>query len=750
MAGLDPYSPCPCGSGQKFKWCCHKVEAIAERAHRLFKGGQIDAAVAALDEGLAKERDNPWLLTRKALYLIQTGRFEDAKTSLKKVLAKSSQHIGAHSLLTRIVLETEGPAEGAAQLQQALTALPREAHALLAGLVRVVATFLAEDEEFPAALKHLELAHQLQPDPDDPGVNTARQTIESNPKVPTSLKNEFKLLPAPRDLAPSIRARFQEAIAWAQVGLWSSAAAAFETLADDPAAGPYATRNLGFCRLWLGDDAAAELSLRRYREWLGPTTEAVDLEALCQQIGSPGPDDLVEYVQLTWPLRNREALLTALRSDPTVGDEGTSPVDPENPSSPAVDQFALFDRPRLETARPDLTAAEIPCAIGRVVVTQDSARLETYDDGRLDRLSERLRGLAGSAIAPAHPRTKVLDKAPRLQVALLWEWVLPENVDDQQRRRLNREQTIRLLGTVWPATPNPALRGRTPLQAASSSDAEVPLRASLLNLSQSRDLRDDGFDFETLRARLHLPPEPSIDPETVDIATLPLERLFLVPVARLNDEKLSLYYARARRYSIDSAVENAALELIRRPEAREKFGIGHMLVYGDLAWLCGDRFDCDTALSWINQGRQADSITDSANNAPFWDMLEIRITMGVEAPEKWVPELAAVLERYRDNPNASQLLMTNLMEMRLIEVAPDPDRRGEFLLDTRRLQALLSKYGPRVTTASGRVGVSATKADIWTPGASTGGSGGLWTPGSSTAGASAAPGGEKKLILPGR
>src|SRR3954451_19658546 len=67
MAAVDPYSPCPCGSGQKFKWCCQKVEAFADRAERLFEGGQVEAAFQALDEGLRKVPDNPWLMLRKAL-----------------------------------------------------------------------------------------------------------------------------------------------------------------------------------------------------------------------------------------------------------------------------------------------------------------------------------------------------------------------------------------------------------------------------------------------------------------------------------------------------------------------------------------------------------------------------------------------------------------------------------------------------------------------------------------------------------
>ncbi len=62
---------------------------------------------------------------------------------------------------------------------------------------------------------------------------------------------------------------------------------------------------------------------------------------------------------------------------------------------------------------------------------------------------------------------------------------------------------------------------------------------------------------------------------------------------------------------------------------------------------------------------------------------------------------------------------------------------------------LMSEYGPRVTTASGQLGVSATKGGIWTPESERGGqSGGLWTPGA----AGSQPGGPEKpkLIIPGR
>ena len=120
MALVDPYSPCPCGSDKKFKWCCQKVEAYAERAHRLEDNGQHNAALAAYDEGLAKVPRNPWLLLRKSVLLIELQKLDEAKRCVATVLQYQPDQLGASVLLCRLVLATEGPAAAAAELQRAL------------------------------------------------------------------------------------------------------------------------------------------------------------------------------------------------------------------------------------------------------------------------------------------------------------------------------------------------------------------------------------------------------------------------------------------------------------------------------------------------------------------------------------------------------------------------------------------------------------------------------------------------------
>ena len=362
--------------------------------------------------------------------------------------------------------------------------------------------------------------------------------------------------------------------------------------------------------------------------------------------------------------------------------------------------------------------------------------------------------LAGSSIVPAHPRTRVTGVSPRSTLALAWDWYLPEEIGPAEAERLTTEQRSKVLREVWPVTPMPYLGFRTPEQAARDGDAEVPLRAALVQFERSQATSPDDVPG-ALRVRLGIPPEPTIDPTNVDIARVPLARLAGIDMARLDDESLILLYQRARRGMLPRTLEEAARTIAGRPSLFRDGKVDPVAVFSDLASIAAGLRDAEQVRHWVAQGRAADSPTTKARNAPIWDMVEVRLRARLERPETWVPELAIVLERYGQDPAANQVLLMNLIEMGLIQVVPNPDNPKDVMVDSRTLQAVLAEYGPRVTTASGRLGVSATKPDLWTPGgpASGGGGGGaLWTPGSGQPAAPAAPaGGEKsRLILPGR
>ena len=766
MPVLDSYSPCPCGSGQKYKWCCQKVEAYADRSLRLYETGQTAAAIDALDEGLRKEPGNSWLLNRKALMQVRLGKPEDAKTTIREVLGREPNHLGSLVLMTRLVLETEGSSAGAAQLQQALSAYGPEKRRELASLVKVVGAFLAESGDYPAALKHLRLAQSLMGGQVDPQISGTIRMIEGNPAIIPWLKNPDQLSPAPETLKGEALNLFNEALRSAESGLWGAAASLFSTLATDPVAGPTANRNHGFTRLWLANYTAAATALRRYAATLGPTTEAVDIEALCQSIVPPGPADLVERVQLTWPIRSREHLLKALHAEPSVfardAGEDDEELDETESDSGAADAFVFLSGPYNAKTSPNFKVEDISVVLGQLAVGKDTVSLTCIDDGRLEALSDRFTTIAGPGIPPAHPKTKVVEKVSTLQVALTWEWVLPQDMDNDTATRLHSEKGRQVILDVWPNIKMSSLHGRTPKQAAKAGDSPVPLRAALCQLEQTREGRQRDFNFADFRRSLGVELEPIPDVKTVDVSTLHLARLNLVPVDGLDDANLVTLYRRSRQAMMAVALEKAAVEICRRPEAVKAFNLDSLTIYSDLAMIAMAQGRRDEAMEILKQGRNNDAPESRIRNAPTWDMLEIRMLAQVEEPTRWVGELAIVLERYRDDQAASQALTVALIDMGVIRVVPNPDRQGEIMIDSSPLQALLAQYGPRVTTASGRLGVSATKPEIWTPGgqSTSGGSKGIWTPGSqppapttaakpSTTPPPASPGGSK-LIIPGR
>ncbi len=745
MAVVDPYSPCPCGSGEKFKWCCHKVEGYAERAQRLADNGQIDAALGALDEGLRKAPDNPWLSVRKALILARRDEAEPAKEILRRVIQRRPTHVGAQGLLIRLVIQTEGPAVGAGQLQQALAAVKPEHRAGLAILAELIGAMMVEEGKIPAAVAHLELARGLNPDDEASEADSSLRMVEANNSFSSWLRNPYRLSPVPEGVDEEKRRRFAEALEWADQGLWSPAAAAFDALSAEGT--PESDRNLGLCRLWLGDERGAVEALRRYTHWTGATPDNVDLEALCQVIAPPGEDERVMLLQWIWPVRDREALLRALRADDRVHDDGHEEAEADDPDSFEADHFLLLDRPQ-----PAPSAVSGPGDVarvqGRLLVGQEIVALEAFDDGRLDPLAARFRELAGEAIPPAHPRTKFVGRSTRSALALQSEWILPEGIEPPEAQRLNREERRRIVMELWPQTPMPYLGGRTPRQAGLDGDAQLPLRAAICQFELGIDFFDQGLDLGVLRRELKVDPEPEIDPETVEVDRVHLARLHRLPAGRLDDKRLVDLFAIAHRYLMPKAIENAARALIERPAILDgEQGPPRFVVYSDLANLAMSRGERAEAFDWLARGRSGEPGPLRAPNAPRWDMLEVRLHARVDPPEQWVPMLSAAMDRHQDTA-AGTVILSNLMDMGLVRLVAHPDRPGEVIPDTRMLQGLLARYGPRITTASGQLGVTAARGGIWTPGSEAGGPAGVWTPGASSAPEAGVD--KPKLIIPGR
>jgi hypothetical protein len=245
-----------------------------------------------------------------------------------------------------------------------------------------------------------------------------------------------------------------------------------------------------------------------------------------------------------------------------------------------------------------------------------------------------------------------------------------------------------------------------------------------------------------------VPAEPPIDHSSVKVDELHLGRLALLDPKRLDDDRLVALYERTREWGLPDVVRKAAKEITTRPRllARERFPIYG--VYTELAMAEAGDGRGEAALEWVRKGRAVDPQIRHAVASASWDMLELQVRMATEEPEAWVPELVAVMGRYERDQDATRLVLTRLVQAGLIRLAPAGDEADGMVADSSLLQQLIARYGPRVRTASGEVGVSATRGGLWTPDAPAAG-GGIWTPGSGPAPASA-PAEKPRIILPGQ
>src|SRR5689334_20565071 len=84
---LEAYSPCPCGSGKKFKWCCQPIYVDINRAMEQEANGQHDAALRILEDLTHRHEGNPEAWGQKAKLLYNLGKTEEAEAALQKAFS---------------------------------------------------------------------------------------------------------------------------------------------------------------------------------------------------------------------------------------------------------------------------------------------------------------------------------------------------------------------------------------------------------------------------------------------------------------------------------------------------------------------------------------------------------------------------------------------------------------------------------------------------------------------------------------
>ena len=187
-------------------------------------------------KGWPRSPDNPWLLLRKAMIFLMQQKSEEAKQAVATLLRKQPDHLGAAVLQTRLLLGTDGPVAAAAQLQRALNHINDDARPGLSRLAAIVAVGMSKSQLYPAAFKHFDLALAIGSEEAET-IKSSLQSLQANPAISPWLKSSYTLLEAPEGMAETQLDKFDDALDWADDGLWGAAASAFDLLSADPVGG---------------------------------------------------------------------------------------------------------------------------------------------------------------------------------------------------------------------------------------------------------------------------------------------------------------------------------------------------------------------------------------------------------------------------------------------------------------------------------------------------------------------------------
>jgi tetratricopeptide (TPR) repeat protein len=712
---IDPYAPCPCGSGKKVKFCDSDLLSEFEKIQKMLDGNQRHAALDHVDKLLAQHPNRAALLAIKLSIAQELGMEEVMKSTIAQFIAAHPTNPVALAHHALLVIGEQGAKAGVEQLQLALANSGEMLAPQVVGAIGAVAQMLLMEGRFMAAHGHLLLSLRL--DPQDNETLSLLARLNGSPQMPLLMKEELPFLEAPVD-APW-RAEFSAAMHFANSVQWLEAEKRLTTLAARIGNAPAIWQNLAVLRGWLAEDEKAVEALRKLSALQGQREEAVESEALAQLIDPALAADVVDHLEVVYTITNLDQFIAACDADRRLLRVPVESFQREAGEVPPRAGYMLLDREQPSTGV-EITIDAIPNIIGRMLLfgreTDKEPRVEVdVNRQNLDAVKALLADVGRDALGPAGEET-VVDQIPAASLVFSWNWRLPDDTPpDHVQQLLVRKRRDTILNR-WPKTPKLLFGGKTPEEVASDPAQRVKLLAAILLVELSLEHSSaEGFINE-LRARLGLPTLQPIDPTGVDLQRLPLPRLTRVMVDKLSDDDLLVMYRRALFSGARTALRKFAAAVVERPSLKDKADIA--AAWSNLSTL---EEDPNKALEYIGKARAAAAA--AGKSCARWDITELAMRLE-RGDDRGSGELLQHIEtKHANEPGVGQALMQMLYQAGLI--GPDGRPRG---LPPGAGQATAPGI---VVPGSSSAAAAQESSGIWTPGseaAAAGKKSALWTP----------------------
>jgi len=596
MATLDPYAACPCGSGNKFKWCCQPIYDDIINAFRLEKEGQHEAAARAIDEVVAKHPNNPEAWGRKAQLLYQQQRPEEADKALQTAFEKNARYPFGHYLQGRI-LHSEGEIAGSLTMfRRAVECYDPASRPVLAEIQSLIFDCELKLNHPVAARAALELALRYDPAHDELR-KAFEQVFGDQSHLPPSARREYTYLTLAADAPPERRAAWQKTVA--PSSKLADAVIVFRQLTEQDPADAAAWFNLGLSLAWLGNNLAAIDALEKYVALETDDDKAAQAWALAEVLtcgqGAEDRGDLVENLVM---MVIRQPDQAARFVEKLHGEQRL--IGAQLSEEDQVLTALVLEKPALSVA---LTPNRRPRLGAALMLMGNLLTLRNTFKPALEQVVEEFRqGLGGNIGEQREIRSPA-----RFSDLFSEAMIFPLGVTDQaEAQTVISESFERYFEQIWLGKPLKSLNGTPPIDAAGHPVLRRKLLGIVQFLQECAAINQFPYDFDRLRRKLHLlgaaPAAPGSAP--ADIGALGVAELAQLPIETLAGEQLEQAYQTALHLDAKELAGKFAKALVSAAPRQDR--PDRFVWFNHLVQLAQAAGDLDGALQHVDEGEKDD------------------------------------------------------------------------------------------------------------------------------------------------
>ncbi|MGE4002080.1 MAG: tetratricopeptide repeat protein [Planctomycetaceae bacterium] len=642
----DPYQLCPCGSGNKLKFCCADVAAEMEKLERLLANNQPRMALQGLEKLYETHSESQWVRTVLASTLINEGRADEAKKVLAGLLKQHPQQPFANVLYALAAFNADGYPDCKRAVHRAFKHSTSAFPELVGTLTSALADHFESVEAVMAARQYRVLSLRLAHEDARRELFEDLVELDSNTAVPYPLRS----VRHPEDLndlggdQPSLRM----ASRYSAVGCWEEAADVLEKLTDAQPSNTALWYNIGLYRAWDADHPRAAAAFRRASQASDDFDRAVECEVLAQLLERSDPERGRRMQLRRFDLSSVSQILTRLDEAERVARlDDRFGSDPDRQAGGPVGRFVILSRAiGRDEDYSDWTWESVPLIEGRLTVFDRDeqsdqpaqAFLVGLEGDELERAADVLVSITNGLAEPvrsedeARSDTHFTGQIPSEELPLRWAGFVPPTAPAAIGRRTAEQHWRQVLNEVWPNTPCAALAGKTPLECAGDEAHRVPLAAALVVLDTYADSRSYLLPLEDLRERFQItPPSPITPDERTNINLLTLLQIERLRRDQLSPEQFDQVLKRASLVRHNRLLYAILQEALLRPETSDSWEKEDRILAA-LTGICGAALRRDEMLEWVRRGRQlAESQRHSFEPVLQWKMKDLAIR--IEDPD---------------------------------------------------------------------------------------------------------------------